>query len=325
MHSVSPRSRCSFAVLSTALLLALMLAACDQARKPPRPETTRVVSPAPPAAESVAPRPIVSTWDSTAGPVLLVREDSVAAAAVIFPQYTDSLLPDTVRFSPAGVRGTAVDLFARSGRVGRARIATLGGMKWIVPGATEWPTAALTPIEGTGLSHWLIGFVAGRAQALPLDSIEGATRVDSAQLAAEVTRLASTLPNDTANGFRGIPFSVRRALRFTSAAGVQALVADIIRRVPQEANPVEEHILLVAERDSGATTGRYHTVYSERTSGTEEGIETTEILAAVRIGSPSRPAIVLERQGYESLAYSLLERISATMWRVRWTSVHVGA
>ncbi|MDQ6829161.1 MAG: hypothetical protein M3081_09885 [Gemmatimonadota bacterium] len=307
------------------LVLALMLAACDQTRKPPRSDTTHVVTTTPPVVESITPRAVQSTWDSAAGPMMLVREDSAALAAVIFPQYTDSLLPDTVRFSSVGIRAATVDLFARSGRVGRARIATLAGMEWITPGATEWPTATLAPLESTSLPRWMIGFAAGRAQPVPLDSIAGATRVDSAQFVAEVARLASALPNDTASAFRGIPFAVRLALRFTSAPGVQALVADIIRRVPQEANPVEEHILLVAERDSGATTGRYHTVYGERTSGTEEGIETTEILAAVRIGSSARPTIVLERQGYESLAYSLLERVGATAWKVKWTSVHAGA
>ncbi|MDQ6925537.1 MAG: hypothetical protein M3154_04790, partial [Candidatus Eremiobacteraeota bacterium] len=84
-----------------------------------------------------------------------------------------------------------------------------------------------------------------------------------------------------------------------------------------------EHISPAAERDSGATTGRYHVMFAERASGPEEDAESTDLLAAIAIGTPRRTALVLERVGYESAAYTLLERI-AGMWKVRWTSVHVG-
>ncbi|MDQ6925538.1 MAG: hypothetical protein M3154_04795, partial [Candidatus Eremiobacteraeota bacterium] len=147
-------------------------------------------------------------WDSSAGPAMLVRTDTLPLAAVLFPELADTLLPDTVRFSPTGVRGATVDLFARAGHVGQARITKLEGLEWIGDAPTEWPAGSLDPVPPAALPRWTVGLIAGRADALVLDSIESATRADSAQLVAEVTRLASTVANDTASAFRGIPYSV---------------------------------------------------------------------------------------------------------------------
>ena len=171
---------------------------------------------------------------------------------------------------------------------------------------------------------WSVAFVHGRVQPVALDSIESLARPDSARLAADVTRLASMLPDDTSRTFQGIPFAVRSAYRFPVANGVQGVVADVVRRLNQEANPLEQHTLLVAERSAADPQARFHTVFHERSAGSEETLETSDVLAVLRYGSPVRTAIVLLREGLETSAYELLERDPSGHWRQRWVSVHTG-
>ncbi|MEP6692740.1 MAG: hypothetical protein ABJD07_16395, partial [Gemmatimonadaceae bacterium] len=316
-----PATRSRVTTLAALVVVASsMVSACDRARAPAKPDTTHTTAtPAVTESITVARRSATLAWDSSAGPAMLIRTDTLPLAAVLFPELADTLLlPDTLRFNPVGVRGAMVDLYSRGGRAGQARIAKLEGLEWIGDAPTEWPAASLDPVTPASLPRWTVGLVAGRAEAIALDSIEGTTRADSAQLVAEVTRLASALGNDTAAAFRGIPYAVRSAYRFTAAPGVHAVAAELVRHVPQEASPAVEHIFIVAERDSGVTTGRYHAAYFDRSSGPEESTESTDVLAAITIGLPRRAALVLERVGYESAAYTLLERIAKT-WKVRWT------
>jgi hypothetical protein len=90
--------------------------------------------------------------------------------------------------------------------------------------------------------------------------------------------------------------------------------------VNQEADPQEEQTLLIAERDSAVTAGRYQLVYAERSYGKEEDVVSTELVAAVRFGVNGIPALVVARDSDAGLAYALIERSGARQWRVRWTS-----
>ncbi len=270
-------------------------------------------------------------WDSAdGGPVLVVHSLATAvpasAARVVFPQYSDSALPDTVRFAGNPLPKRMLDLFDRRGKVGEATLEKMETHQWAGPGCTEWPEATLLPrsrAAAVSLPVWSVALLGGRAQGIPLDSIEGLSRTDSARLAAEATRLASILPHDTVAAFRGIPFAVRTAYRFVASTTVDALIADVVRKVNQEASPLEQHTLIIAERHRGDSTARFTTVYSERSAGSEEGVETSELLTALSMGSPPRPVLVLSRLGDETAAYALLERVDGR-WRVRWTSVHTG-
>jgi hypothetical protein len=309
---------------AAATLLALT-AACERAREQPRVDTVTAVT-LPPTDTATTPPLPTSAWDTTAGSVLLVRGDSPGDAQVVFPQYADSTLPDTVRLDPAPIRGATLDVFGRRGLLGRARITGAQAREWTGDGCFEWPAATMAPAAGdtASLPQWTVAFIGGRAQPIALDSIEALPRADSARLAVELTRLASALPTDAASPFRGLPFLVRSAYRFAPAPGVSAVAAEVMRKLNLEANPLEEHTLLVAERDSADARASFRTVYSERTAGHEERVATTEILAAVSLGSPRRAALVLARAGDESLAYLLLERGGAGRWQVRWASVAAG-
>ena len=129
-------------------------------------------------------------------------------------------------------------------------------------------------------------------------------------------------PGDTAREFRGIPFVVRSARRFSPAPGVRAVAAEIVRQVPVEATPRQERMFLIAERDS-SVTARWELAYVERVSGPEETLESTDILAAVLLGQ-TQPTLVLGRDDGSATAYALLERSGPKRWRLRWSSRWVG-
>jgi hypothetical protein len=311
--------------LMRALALLATIAACERSRAPVRPDSARTAVPESlSTANTRVPPP---SWDPAAGPVLLVRVSSPTSAYVVFPQYSDSTLPDTLRLDPTPLRGTAVQLYGHAGPSGTARIAAVSSKRWDSDSCIEWPDAHLQLMGDTALvANWTVAFESGSVESIRLDSIEGLAQTDSARLAAEVTRLASTLPGDTARTFRGIPFAVRAAYRFSVTPQLSGIVAEVVRKLNQEATPLEQRILLVAEGDATAPTGggRYHTVYYERSAGTEEALETTEALAAIRFPGSNRIGLILLREGLDTTAYSLLERAPSGQWRLRWTSVHTG-
>lgn len=317
----SPRSL----ALPFVLLLAV-LAACERARPTRRADTTHVAPPESAHVESGAPvSPVASSWDAEAGPVMLVHGAQPTRAFVVFPQYSDSTLPDTVRFDASAVQGAPVELFGHAGAVGQARVASVARKVWTEEGCIEWPSASLQFLgDSAREAGWAVGFLAGRIAPVPLDSIEGLSPQDSARLAADLTRLASALPGDTSRTFRRIPFSVRLAYRFTAAPGVQAVVADVVRKLNQEAMPLEQHTFLIAERSGTDAQHRYRVVYADRFAGSEETLEMPTVLAAIRLPSPSRVALVLLREGVEASAFALLERASDGRWQQRWVSVHTG-
>jgi hypothetical protein len=301
------------------------LSACER-KTPAKPQETTSTAPET-VASAPTPKPVVppSTWDTSAGPVMFVRGSSTAEAYVIFPAITDSTPAADVHFDSALSRNASVDLFQHSGDGEVARLGTMGGGEWDANQCIEWPAAKVQgKSSGDSTSGgWTVAFLKGRAKALRLDTIETMPHADSATLAADITRLVSTVPNDTARTFRGIPFSVRTAYRFTPVPGVEAVVADVVRKLNQEANPLEEHTLVVGERPAGSNVP-YRLAYREVTAGSDETLESSDVLAAVAIGSPPHIDLVLARDGYESNAYSLVERQPDGHWRLRWTSAHTG-
>jgi hypothetical protein len=251
-----------------------------------------------------------------------VRGSTIGEAYVVFPAITDSTPSTDVHFDSSLSRNAVVELFQRSGGAQTARVGALGGGEWDPDQCIEWPAAKVQPAPA-GEAGWTVAFLKGRAKALPLDTVEAMAHTDSAKLAADVTRLVSTASNDTSRTFRGIPFSVRTAYRFTPVPGVEAVVADVVRTLNQEANPQEEHTLVIGERAAGSNAP-YRLAYREVTSGSDETLESSDVLAAVAIGSPPHIDLVLEREGYESDAYALLERKPDGSWHLRWTSAHTG-
>ena len=141
---------------------------------------------------------------------------------------------------------------------------------------------------------------------------------DSTALVAEASRLASLVTAATDPSFQGLRFTVHDIRRFEASSGVQAIVAHLVRKVNQEANPQEEQTLLIAERDSGVTSGPYQLVYAERTHGLEEQSTMSEVIAGVRVGG--HPTLIIARDSDAGVAYAMLERTGSRRWRIRWTS-----
>ncbi|HWZ61257.1 MAG TPA: hypothetical protein VNW46_19905 [Gemmatimonadaceae bacterium] len=268
--------------------------------------------------------PALAWNDSSAGSVLVVAGSNPTEAAVVFPHFNDSTLGAVTTLDTAAVNRAHVDLFNRSGPAGQA-VLVLATAGTLTGDCTAWPTAHVRSLEqgSAGVPPaWTVGLQAGHATSIPMDSTPALSPVDSARRAAEIALVASTLPNDTAAAFRGLPFVVRSAGRLALDSGTSVIAAEVIRTVNEEANPREEHILLVSERDP--VTGKPVAAYFERVSGPEDAVESSEILAAVRLGPRRVPTIVISRDYGDGGAYTLLERAAPARWRVRWNSAYTG-
>jgi hypothetical protein len=171
--------------------------------------------------------------------------------------------------------------------------------------------------------EWAVGFATGHATAVAVDSIASLPTADSARLAADIARIASSLPGDTATVFRGLPFVVTNAWRMREPNGQILIAAVVVRNVNQEANPRQERILLLAARDTTVSSPRYVPQYFERITGLEETVENTELIAMVLLGADRRPTLVVARDAGHGLSFALIEQI-AGKWVHRWSSAYSG-
>ncbi len=300
-------------VVRSALVAPLVMAmttACGE-RSRSSPDSAHALPPVYPGA------PAGNTgWDADAGPVMITPlENSVDTVAVIVPEATDSTVP-IVETMNAPVTGLAFDLFDRGGRVASSvRASSLPPIDTTKRDCYGWPLARLVEKP----ADWSVGFASGRAVAIPIDSIEVMHSTDSASLAVALTRAAATLPGVSDPTFRGLPFRVRTAYRFR-VDSVDVVVADVVRAVNEEANPRIEHLLMVGERPTGSAS-TFTVRYSNRTAGSEESTQASELLAVVAIGESKRPAIVLGIEYSDGRRLGLLERITGE-WRAAWRSAY---
>jgi hypothetical protein len=292
------------------LVLALLLSACER-----RPAASRADSAGPAISargDSAERRRVASGWNSAAGPALLVQGPGREEAIALYPTADDS---DAVaQLDSASMRQLPITLIGRGGALLTGLLGAPSG-----DGTDEcerWPLRTLQPDSVKG---WGVGFVNARVSPIALDSVVVLSQRDSMALAAEASRLASTVTLPTDAAFQGLRFTAHDIRRFTAAPGVQGLVAHLVRRVNQEANPREEQTLVIAERDSGATSGRYQLAYAERDFGKEEAVITPEVLAGVQLaGAP--PFFVVARDNDAGISYRMIERAGARRWRARWSS-----
>jgi hypothetical protein len=316
----------AFVTLLACVAGMVAVSGCDRTADAPRVDSVvSTLPPVPPVDSQVAPTP--SGWEASAGPVLLVAAERPDAAIVVFPELQGEHAAAELRFDTTALRGAAVTLVTRAGVVSTATLgdaATRGEDEDCV----GWPVLRVISPSGAP-SPWSIGLLGARLAAIPLDSVASLSVTDSAALVAEVARLASTVPvRENAARLRGLPFSVQDVRRFRAAPGVDAIVAHVVRRVHEEANPLEERTLLVAERDSGGRqqeqrAGRYTLALHQRTVGREETLEGSEVLAAFARRDTSQPVLILAHESEDGVRYVLLERSGARNWRVKWTSALV--
>ncbi len=299
--------------LVVALFVALV--SCKD-EKPARTDSVAIDPPVPP----VVPVPAPSTgWEEgAAGPAMFLSiSDNSAAALVVIPSLTDSTIgADT--FNIDGLNDTSVELFSRRGLSG-STVLNVGADSARVEGCLSWPRARLAEIPP---EPWRIGFVKGLVAPLPLDSIETMRSADSTFVTTELARMSSALAEGDDPAFRGLPFTVREAYRFT-VGQVTVLAGDVVRKINEEANPREEHLLVVAERSSSAGAV-YSPVYHSRVAGREDEVRTNEILGAIRFVKNNRPALVIAFDYEDGGRVALLQRTSGGEWRVTWRSAYTG-
>ncbi|MES2522451.1 MAG: hypothetical protein V4617_07125 [Gemmatimonadota bacterium] len=286
-------------------------------------------------ADSIASIVTASGWDIEAGPfiVLPTVDGGMTSGSFLRPEATELTVGDTIGVGRTVADGR-IELFSRGGRVGEARVKVENAPR-VDPGCTAWPVARLgaasggsasggaaeAPATGAGITNWTAAFAAGRVKAIPLDSIEGMATRDSARLAADLTRLASALPDDTSATFRGLPFVVLRAYR---ARGIDSafVVATLARRVNQEDSPKEERLVLVvdvASKDSKAWKVAWH----ERAAGREEELVVAEPLMAYFTTGTRDVHLLFGRDDGIALGAAVLVR-TAGGWRVQWESAVAG-
>ena len=251
-------------------------------------------------------------WSTAAGPVLLVAGASPDEAIVFFGTSG----PTAATVDTGAVDQATATLFGRDSSRFTATLELPAGNDNAE--CRIWPLRNLHATAGVGT--WSVGFLSSSVTPIPLDSVDALPARDSMALAAEASRLASAVTANTSPSFQGLRFTAHDIRRFQAAPGVQALAAQLIRRVNQEADPQEEQTLLIAERDSGVTTGRYQLAYAERSFGKEEDVVSTELVAALRLSANGPASLVIARDSDAGLAYALIERTGPRQWGVRWTS-----
>lgn len=294
-----------------AALLPLLLWACEHSEPAVRSTASTTVATSP-ANRGTAP---VNDggWLVAAGPALLVQGATRDEAIALFPSTRDS---DAVsRLDSVSLSEVPVVLFGRGGERFSAQLGAPTGEG--TEDCERWPLRGFQPAAGTA---WSVGFASDRVRPVALDSVAMLTQRDSMMLVAEVSRLASSVTAPTGPSFQGLRFTAEDVHRFDAMPGVQALVAHLVRRVNQEASPQEEQTLVVAERDSGATSGPYRLAYAERTFGREEDVVSPEVLAVIRLDTGNQPLLIVAHDGNDGIGYSILERTAPRRWSVRWSS-----
>ena len=259
--------------------------------------------------------PVANTnWNPDAGPLMIVSSGSGNdTVGVVLPEATDSTIESFRGITPP-ISGLTFDLFGRGGKTASAVAASPILQTDTASGCFSWPIGRLKSPHG----NWQIGFVSGRVQHIQIDSIEAMPSADSAALAVALAQTVATLPVAVDPTFRGLPFRVRSAYKF-SLDTVDVVIADVVRAVNEEANPRVEHLLIFGERPHGAS-GKFNVSYYTRTAGAEESTQATEMLAVVRIAN--RPAVVVNVEYDEGGKLGLVERTAPGEWRSTWNSAY---
>ncbi len=303
----------SRAVLYRSILSIVVFAACRGEKPRVNPDSASVMN----ARQTVTGLTSATGWDSAAGSFMVIPGSDSIDAAIVLPGLTDSLLSSTKHFELSGLENTALDLFSLRGFVGSS-VLHVSSQPAEAAGCLTWPEGRLAGVVPT---QWRIGLKAGRAQAIEVVSIDAMQSRDSITLIGDVLDVASRLPRDGDAAFRGIPFSVRNAYRLV-VPEFPVIVAEVVRKINEEANPREEHVLVIAERRS--IVGGYRLAFHMISAGAEESLETTDLLAAIKIAKTGHLAIVVSFDYEDGGKVGLLEKISGSSWQLIWKSAYTG-
>jgi hypothetical protein len=296
--------------LCTTLLTAFLLGAAGCGSDEPVARTSERTVVTVDTASTPEPDAPPSNWDLAAGSVLLVAGDQPDQVLVIAPDVAGDIEQGSLDVTD--LVGAPASLIGRTGSV-----ATVALGQEIEAGAgttcNSWPVLAAP----AGSSPWSVGFLEASVVAIPLDSVQAMSGGDSLALVSRIARLASALESTRtgpqAESFRGLPFVVQDVRLFVEdSVGVAA--ADVVRRVNQEASPLEERTHLILERRPG---GEWEVARAERWVGREESVDRKELLAAVRLRG--EPVLVYVHDTGAKVHYIMQWR-DGGRWAKRWDS-----
>jgi hypothetical protein len=255
--------------------------------------------------------PRASTWNRAAGDVFAVRSTNGTQAWLINPLYGANQALDTLTIASWNADGVRLSMLDGAQVVGVGRVT---GFRYDSTCA-GWPTASLVS-DPAAPPSWRIAFPDGRVEGIPFDSLPVLSPADSADRARAGALAASRLPDDTITAFRGRPFTVRQASRFAIGDTIVTLF-EVVRLVAQEANPLQEQLLILSEETPGRdTTGAFH----EREVGVEESTGSIELLGIVRVRRTGRIALLIRRDRESGFVLEWIERTPRGAWAVRWRS-----
>jgi hypothetical protein len=273
-----------------AALLPILLAGCERAAPVPDGDTA---APAEPQA-AATPAPWSGEWSPAFGTILIVPSDTDNTGILVYP--------DAI---PAGAT-PAIDLMTAGGEMAAAAVTIAGA------DSLECGSAPVLRLSAGSFGTWAIGVRAPRG-ILRSDSVEALAGADSARVVTQLARMASMIDPNEESRFTGLPFNVANARRYT-VGNTRLVAAHLVRRLPQEASPLEQHTFMIAERALFADSLALR--YSERSEGTEESAEHFEILAA--LAGESGTLLLIARDNTSGTRYEILERSATGSWRVRW-------
>lgn len=287
-------------------LVLILAVSCTGERAPAK--DTVVVEESPPADSSRPPRP--STWNRAAGDLFAVRSASGGPAVLVNPAYGDAQALDTLTVETWNIEGATLSLLDGAFLLGTGRVT---GLRYDSTCA-GWPTATVDAAPASGT--WRVAFPEGTVDGLPMDSLPILTSADSLARARAGALAASRLPDDTSAVFRGRPFTVRQAHQFARGDTLVTMF-EVVRLVAQEANPLQEQLLILTEE----TPGREPMIaFHAREVGEEEKMGSIELLAVLRVKSTGRLALLVRRERESGFVLEWIERAPRGAWTVRWRS-----
>jgi hypothetical protein len=300
-------------VLYRLVLGLAIVTACRGERRRVNPDSTSVAN----RRETVTGLTSTTGWDSVAGSFMVIRGSDSIDASVVLPGLSDSLLNSTKHFELGGLQNAALDLFSLQGFVGSSNL-NISSQALEVVDCPAWPEGQLTSVAP---AQWRVGLEAGKARGIKVIPVDATRGKDSTTLIADILGVALQLPQGADAAFKGIPFSVRNAFRL-AVPEASVIVGEVVRKINEEANPREEHVLVVAERRS--TGGAYHLGFHMTSAGAEESLQTTDLLAAIKIVKTGRLAVVVSFDYEDGGKIGLLEKTSESTWQLIWKSAYTG-
>jgi len=291
-------------------LLLLLAVSCSGERAPAN--DTATAEGLPPVDPSRPAR--VSTWNNAAGTMFAVHSGNGAQAWLINPAYSDGQVLDTLTASVWSAEGATLTLLDGAFALGAGRVS---GFRYDSTCA-GWPTATIS--TELAASTWRVAFPEGLVDGLPLDSLPILTASDSAARTRAGALAGSRLPDDTITAFRGRPFIVRQANQFSISGDRVVTMFEVVRLVAQEANPLQEQLLILTEEGPGREPTN---VFHEREVAEEEKMGSIELVAVLRVRSSGRHALLVRRERESGFNLEWIER-TPRGWVVTWRSANDG-